>query len=66
MDNFGDKATMVDLGNGTMKVCVKAVEESMRYFALQFAAAGCEVISPKSLRNKVIDDIRNLVEKYDI
>ncbi|MDD3971852.1 MAG: WYL domain-containing protein [Clostridia bacterium] len=66
MDNFGDKATMVDLGNGTMEVYVKAVEEGMRYFALQFAAAGCEVISPQTLRDKVKDDIRELIKKYNI
>ena len=66
MDNFGSRARMRDLGDGTMEVYLTAVPEGIRYFALQFGTSGCEVISPQSLRDAVKDDIRVLVKKYGV
>lgn len=66
MDRFGDKARMKDLSDGTMEVNITAVPDGIRYFAMQFAASGCEVISPESLREKVKEDIRNIVKYYNI
>jgi len=49
-----------------MEVNITAVPDGIRYFAMQFAASGCEVISPESLREKVKEDIRNIVKYYNI
>lgn len=64
LDRFGDRAKMLDQGDGTMEVHVFATEEGMRFFALQYGASGCEVIHPQSLREQVKWDILSLMHRY--
>lgn len=64
LDVFGEKAVMTNLGDGLMEISVLATEEGMRFFALQFGPGGCEILSPKSLRDRVKKDIDDLVELY--
>ena len=66
LDRFGNGAKMIDLGDGSMEVHLLATEEGMRFFALQYGASGCEVVSPQSLREQVMEDIRFLMRQYQI
>lgn len=66
VDAFGKGARMRDLGDGKIEVSLHATEEGMRYFALQFGASGCEVISPASLRDQLKEDIKNLAKLYGV
>ena len=64
LDHFGHRAKMFAQEDGTMEVHLYDTEEGMRYFALQYGASGCEVISPQSLREQVKEDIKSLARKY--
>ncbi len=63
-DAFGSAASMTASGGGFMHVRVKAAAEGMRFFALQFGP-NCEVLEPKDLREQVVADIKNMMERYD-
>lgn len=65
LDHFGKRARIVDLGNGTMEVHVDASEKGMLYFALQYGASGCEVLSPPSLRNEVKKSLKEMIKRYE-
>lgn len=66
LDAFGQQARIQDLGDGRIEVSLSATEEGMRYFALQFGANGCEVLSPPSLRDQLREDIKSLAELYGV
>ena len=65
LDTFGSRAVMRPLSDELMEVRVTAAEEGMRYFALQFGNH-CEVLFPRSLRERVMEDIRAMAEKYGL
>lgn len=65
LDHFGNRAKMFDQGNETMEVHLFATEEGMRFFALQYGASGCEVISPHSLREQVKEDVKKILKMYE-
>lgn len=65
VDRFGKAAHMVDIEDGMMEVHLHATEESIRYFAMQYGASGCEVLRPTSLREQIRKDIKALLKKYE-
>ena len=62
-DTFGKGAEMEPIDETYMLVRVKAAEEGMRFFALQYGP-NCEVIRPASLRQQVKADIEKMLETY--
>lgn len=63
-DAFGDKAFMVDLGDGYMEVSIVAAESNIRFFAHQFGPEYCEILSPEKLRRQVIEDLDRMRKVY--
>ena len=66
LDHFGQRARMRDQGDGTMEVHLSATEEGMRFFALQYGASGCEVLSPPSLREQITRDAKEILKRYEL
>ncbi len=62
-DAFGRGAEMEPIDEIYMFVRVKAAEEGMRFFALQYGP-NCEVIRPASLRAQVKADVEKMMETY--
>ena len=65
LDAFGSRAAMRTLDDDRMEVRVTAALEGMRFFALQFGNH-CEVLSPRALREQVMDDIKKMAERYGL
>ena len=65
LDAFGSRAAMRALDDERMEVRVTAALEGMRFFALQFGNH-CEVLSPRKLREQVMDDIKKMAERYGL
>ncbi|WP_158612250.1 helix-turn-helix transcriptional regulator [Fretibacterium sp. OH1220_COT-178] len=65
LDAFGSRAAMRVLDDDRMEVRVTAALEGMRFFALQFGNH-CEVVSPRKLREQVVDDIKKMAERYGL
>jgi len=63
-DAFGDKAFMVEIGDGFMEVNIVAAEGNIRFFAHQFGPGYCEVLSPAKLRQQVIEDLDRMRQVY--
>jgi predicted DNA-binding transcriptional regulator YafY len=64
LDAFGNAASMRPLDDAFMEVVLHAASPGMRYFALQFAPV-CEVIEPKSLRETLLNDAKDMERKYE-
>ncbi len=65
LDAFGSRAAMRALDDDRMEVRVTAALEGMRFFALQFGNH-CEVVSPRALREQVMEDIKKMAERYGL
>ena len=65
LDAFGSRASMTPIDADLMKVRVIAALEGMRFFALQFGNH-CEVVSPRALREQVMEDIKKMAERYGL
>lgn len=63
VDIFGDSATMKSVSDEEMLVTLLAAPEGIRFFVWQFGT-NCEVISPKSLRDQIAEDYRQLAARY--
>lgn len=62
-DWFGGDFRITEQNGDTVTVRVTCNEKAMRYWALQYGPY-VEVIEPISLREKIKDDIRQMMEKY--
>lgn len=65
LDAFGNRASMTPIDDDLMKVRVTAALEGMRFFALQFGNH-CEVVSPRKLREQVMEDVRRMAKRYGL
>lgn len=65
LDAFGSRAVMRALDDNRMEVRVTAALEGMRFFALQFGNH-CEVVSPRKLREQVMEDVRKMTKRYGL
>jgi predicted DNA-binding transcriptional regulator YafY len=63
-DSFGTDLRIEKLPDEMMKVHVYASESSMLHWAIQFADA-VEVLSPQSLREQIVETLRNALERYE-
>ena len=63
-DSFGTDLRIEVLCDDMMKVHVYASESSMLHWAIQFADA-VEVLSPQSLREQIVETLRNALERYE-
>jgi len=63
-DSFGTDLRIEELSDDMMKVHVYASESSMLHWAIQFADA-VEVLSPQSLREQIVETLRNALKKYE-
>lgn len=64
-DSFGTDIRIEVLPDDMMRVNVEASEEAMLRWAIQFADA-VEILSPKSLRVRIAEILRNSFEKYEL
>ena len=64
VDSFGTEVRIELLPDDMMKVRLRASEQAMLHWAIQFADA-VEVLSPENLRNKIADTLRNALKKYE-
>lgn len=62
VDWFGDNARIARLGD-RLKVAVNVSLNAMEYWAMQYLNA-VEIIYPKSLRDKIKENLANAVKKY--
>ncbi len=63
VDSFGTDLRIEQLPDDMIKVHVRASESAMLHWAIQFADA-VEVLSPKSLREKIAETLKNALERY--
>ena len=63
-DSFGTKVRIEILPDNMMKVHLRASEQAMLHWAVQFADE-VEVLSPENLRNRIADTLHNVLKKYD-
>jgi predicted DNA-binding transcriptional regulator YafY len=64
IDWFGMDFTVKERKDGKVDITVKVNETAMKCWALQYVPFGVEVITPKSLRNKVIDFLKGSLGNY--
>ena len=64
VDWFGKEFRIMEKYDTTMKIHVKCNEESMLYWALQYGTCA-EVLEPESLRSRIREVTKSMVEKYD-
>ena len=62
-DSFGSRAKAAELADGDVEVVVRAPEEAVRHWALQFAEL-VEVLEPASLRRTLAEDGRRIAARY--
>ena len=63
VDWFGQDFRIMEKKDGNLLVRVTCNEEAMRYWALQYGPY-VEVLEPKSLRQKLTEDINEMQKKY--
>lgn len=63
-DSFGKDLRIEELPDDMMKVHVHASEASMLHWAIQFADA-VEVLSPKRLREQIVETLREALKRYE-
>ncbi|MBP0960607.1 MAG: WYL domain-containing protein [Oscillospiraceae bacterium] len=63
VDWFGNNITIMHSDDDNMEVSVRASEESMLHWAVQYAES-VEVISPVKLRKRIADTLTAAAEKY--
>ena len=63
VDSFGTDLRIEQLPDDMIKVHVRASESAMLHWAIQFADA-VEVLSPKNLREKIAETLKNALERY--
>ena len=64
VDSFGTEVRIKLLSNDMMEVRLRASEQAMLHWAVQFADE-VEVLSPENLRNKIADTLHNALKKYE-
>lgn len=65
VDSFGTDLRIEKLPDDMIKVHVQVSESAMLHWAIQFADV-VEVLSPRSLREKITEILRNALKKYDV
>jgi len=65
VDWFGSDFAVLKTGKDKITVRVTCNEKAMRYWALQYGPR-VEILSPKNLREQVMEDVRGMAEKYGI
>lgn len=61
---FGYDAVITDYDDKRVKVCVTVSQSAMEYWVMQFLNY-VEVLSPISLKNKIKDNLKRAIEKYE-
>ncbi len=64
VDSFGTNVRIETKSDDDMIVHVRAGEESMKKWAIQFSDA-VEVLTPVSLRKQIAEELRNALKKYE-
>lgn len=64
-DWFGKDFSILKQENQSIIVRIVCNEEAMRYWALQYGPY-VEVLEPQSLRERIVEDVRNMQKKYSI
>lgn len=64
IDWFGSGYNVVDKEEECVKVRIKAVENAVYYWALQYGGVA-EVLEPMSLRERLRDGLREMLERYE-
>lgn len=64
IDSFGTNVRIVPLSNDQITVHVRASEQAMFYWAIQFAES-VEVVSPESLRLRIKNTLKEALNKYE-
>lgn len=62
-DWFGTDVKIVEEKDGKIIVRVTCNERAMRYWALQYGPS-VEILEPESLREQIVEDINDMLEKY--
>lgn len=65
VDSFGTDLRIEKLPDDMIKVHVQVSESAMLHWGIQFADA-IEVLSPQSLREQIVETLRNALKKYDV
>ena len=65
VDSFGTDLRIEKLPDDMIKVHVQVSESAMLHWGIQFADA-VEVLSPQSLREQIVETLRNALKKYDV
>lgn len=65
VDWFGDDVRMSELPDGKVRVVLRTSPMGMKFWALQYMESA-EIVSPKELRESIIDAISGAKEKYDV
>lgn len=65
VDWFGFSKFVKDVEDGYIEVIIKSSPKAMCYWALQYGDI-CEVISPDSVRNKIIEKIKEVNKTYNL
>ena len=63
IDRFGRDVMIQKAGHDHFQVYLKSSRQGILYFALQYAAH-CQIMTPASLRNEMIQILQNTLEKY--
>jgi predicted DNA-binding transcriptional regulator YafY len=64
VDWFGTEFDIKELADNRIEVVLKVNETAMKCWALQFSPYGIEVVTPKSLRDSVVKDLKKSLGLY--